>query len=622
MPSAIGARVDSRCSWGRGAKLALAGSAALLAVVYSVMRMPSGSAPYVSPSGQRRSLTPSPPVRGEHRGWRAPAPADIPSARLPESKPSPEMETAREADDANVFGHVFDALGGPIEGAVVTLLSAVSPAQATRALSDANGAFSGRAPEGDVRLMASADGYSTVVQRTRAPAVGLRLALAPGAQIVGHVLRAGTEAAVVGARVIARSIEGDTDFEYATTSTGDGEFRIDSLPGGGAYEVLALGPSWRSQVQWTTLDVGHQSDPIVLLVKPAGVLRASVRRGDEACPGATVSASGPAGGVGHADGAGQVELGGLLPGSYQVVVHCPRALTHREELTLSGELVHRDWNLAPGLAIQGRVLGPQRMPIADAVVSVRAVNETRAADQLLPSQCTTDADGKFSCGGLRPGNYDCRLADSNEPQPDAVRVALGDGPSSEVELTVGPWGTLRVFFAETTGNGAREPRVFARRALEFPVQGRPLGGGAVFERLPLGRYTVYAAMPAEDGDIEIELREHGQELEVQLRSPRASSIAGRAVDANGLPWIDAWVSASASDDVARSATADDVLLTDDQGRFSFGGLAPGAYDVIVRNHLGQAALRGVKAGATGVVVRRLGDVELEDSEDEALASPR
>jgi hypothetical protein len=426
------------------------------------------------------------------------------------------------------------------------------------------------------------------------------LVLAPGGEIVGRVVDAASDEPAPGVVLTASSPHADTQMPGAAVSDAEGEFRILGLAGGGWYQVNAKSDQWRGDEQWVNLGVGQSSEPLVLRVRAATLLTGSVKRAGEPCPEAMVTASGPAADAAYSSETGAVRLEGLLPGSYRINVYCSQALPYSEEIEVGSSPVVREWDVESGLSVSGKVEGPSGTPEPNVVVSITPVGE--AADR-PPSNCTTDGDGQFTCAGLLPGDHDCFVADTSSS--DVVHVSLENGSSPPpVLLRTRPSGVIRVSVASDRGENDRAFKVFARGGDGFAMEGTPRDERFVFERVPLGRYEVYADLPSPRAPIMANLLRAGEVVDVEVMAVRKMSIDGRAVDERGGVVAEAWVSVSPTDAVARTPSATyPPTLTDEYGVFTVAGLAPGDFDLQVRTSSGEGERRAVAAGSTGVVIR-------------------
>ena len=520
---------------------------------------------------------------------------------LPASGGEEPIVITLESGGVEVSGQIIDASGGAVPSATVSLRSQVDDLTLT-VFSNTNGEFSASVAEGDLLVLVGADAYSGAARRVHAPARGITFVLAPGASIRGRVVAAHSEEPLAGVTVVATLPQDALELPYTAVTNADGEFAIDGLSGGAEYQTTVSSPAWHAESVSVRTEVGRASTSLLLRAVAATTLSGTVWRDRQPCAGARVSARGPALAVGYSGADGVAQLGGLAPGPYEVAVHCPGALPLQERLEIRAAPVHRDWRVESGAAVSGRVESERGAPLPDVMVSVQPAGD---ALERAPSNCRTDASGSFRCAGLVPGVYDCSVADVGGPERQVVRVTLGAGADARVVLRALASGTIHVSVSSAQRELARELKVFARGSDKFPYQARTTRDGFVFERMPLGTYQLYVDLPNPTGeDVEARLERDGERVDVQLVAPTALTIDGRAVEADGAPCVDAWVSASASDGTSRFGGGDDALvLSDDGGHFTLSELSPGSYDLLAKCGSDEAVLRGVSAGTRGVVVR-------------------
>ncbi len=370
------------------------------------------------------------------------------------------------APAATVRGVVTDSDGDPVAGAHVLLLDAttivaetsdaskavlLAPPPATlAATTDAEGAFEIAGVEATVygaRVEARGFGVSValVAAPTSAPVV---LRLGPAIAVEGDVVD-GDGKPVAGATVAARPAStrlGDDVRDYTAlgtvlgTSDADGRFRLESVPARvhghdieGAF-VLAVAK-------------GGGATSIRLLAAPASGERAHLVLGGDATFGVKVidaTSKGPitgaevsvivsaAGDPGRsawidattgADGTFQIEktTPGTISGVFVSAAGVGAALVGPKNASIaSGKSTTLTVDLAHGRGVGGRVVGPDRKPIA----GVRVVAYGRPA--LFAAIATTDADGHYEIDGL-PANGGGRHAPLARLRVDTPGLVSRDG---------------------------------------------------------------------------------------------------------------------------------------------------------------------------------------------------
>jgi hypothetical protein len=307
--------------------------------------------------------------------------------------------------------------------------------------------------------------------------------------------------------------------------------------------------------------------------------------------------AGPISTAAQPDRSGVAHLEGLVPGAYRISIHCPGSLPLVDAVEVGSAPAVREWTLQRGLSLSGRVETPSGVPVPGALVSVCPMGEP--SDRLAVN-CSTSPIGEFTCSGLSPGDYDCSVEDAGDPKRDVQRVVLSEGSLANLRLLTRPSGTIEVSVRPAHA-GAVSPSVFARGPGVVPLEATPRLNGFVFERVPLGRYEVYVEVPTSGSLAQVELEHDGEVIALELSAPPSLSIEGRVVDESGAPFVDAWVSVSPTDVLARSATAEyPPALAGELGQFIVEGLSPGSYDLRIWNGSYEGELRGVEAGASRI----------------------
>lgn len=535
--------------------------------------------------------------------------------------------------DAQVTGRVLDATGGSVAGAHVSVAfdalvqaryretknvaGALAPdAQWT---SDARGEFQGRVPSGLIHLEASADAYATARKSVQAPVLGVELVLAPASRIAGRVESA-DQRPLSGARVHAQMrgiellpVEAHTDAAGAFT-----------IPGvrAGIIELTASAEGFAPAQQWLRLSLAEASPHVVLRLAAARSVTGRVLVAGRPCTAGMVRAAGPLSPTSPLDGAGRYRVDGLLEGQHSLSASCPGAAPETRTLSIGRDTPARlelDWELGAGQVQTGSVRRSDGEPVAGAQLRVQAFAPppgatgpaaAASANAFMghsASECRSDAEGAYACGGLAPGYY--RIGAELPGRPGAVSelFMVVAEPPPPVHLVLPDGGVVRVRLAAGgSGTVAVERAYLRREGQHLSGIGTPVEGGFVFDRLELGRYRVGLTRALDEvgpSVADVELKQPGQVVEVELTPAPALAIAGSVVDRQRQPVPDAWIRAwAASAFGAPSLDASDAVLTGVDGSFELPGLSPGRYVVAVEHPRGATRQGDVDAGRRGLAL--------------------
>jgi protocatechuate 3,4-dioxygenase beta subunit len=488
-------------------------------------------------------------------------------------------------------------------GAQVNVLDARDPANDGATVADEHGRFRLSANPGELDLIARADAYSIEVRRVRAPARGVVIVLAPGGVIRGRVVASESEEPVADVLVSAVQRGGAQAVPISVVSGPLGEFMLSHLAGG-AYELSALAPRWRSEPLLVALAVGGETTGATLELWPAATLSGQILLAGEPCQTGSVSLEGAEGRRAFSAPQGRVRIEGLWPGDHHLEIECSGALALHEALQVATDPISRTWSLERGLAVEGSVESALGRPVSGVDVIVEPVGDPLGRPR---AQCVSDEHGDFSCAGLLPGRYECSLAGGDgHPASDSIAVSLSDR-TVRIRLVSDAAATIHVQL-EQPEDSSVGVNVFARHASGGVTEATVAGGAFVLERLPLGDYELYASASEilQPGSpvAAARLDRDGQVLEVTLPRAATLEIAGRVLDECGQPLVDGWVHARAAGVLKHGHDpAQSPVLTDDEGRFLLSGLLPGTYHVRVESATHEGHVEQINAGAREVVIR-------------------
>lgn len=493
-----------------------------------------------------------------------------------------------------VSGVVVDATGGTVAGALVTAKPSNAEGVESSTFSDDNGQFRLAATRGVMDIGASAEAYSKTSTQVLAPAIDVRLTIAPATRITGQVVRRHDQTPLANARVIA-STNGAAVLTSALTRD-DGSFEIAAL-NPGSYDLWALGASFRSDKHRVTAGVGEHVGPVVLEAVTATTLTGTVQNGAQLCEGGSAELTGPVYALQALGAAAQLHFEGLLPGDYEIRIDCPAsASTLQERILVGADPVSRVWHVDAALFVRGRVETLDGAGVPGISVEVHPVGNNPGR---RGSICSTDAAGEFACALSAPGDYLCRAQRGDVPASDGILVSFVDAEPAPIVLKTKGSGTIRVFV-----DGLRAPGTPTQGLV--PAVRRPGGPSIIgqaaqdhfsFAELPLGKYEVYLGDP--DGATSVSLEGDEAVLDVHLQAPPTRDITGRVVDELAHePVPDVWVAISASDPPELIERLDiSPVLTDERGEFVLPSLPMGRYALRATGEGAAATLANVTPGA-------------------------
>lgn len=527
---------------------------------------------------------------------------------------------------------------------------------------DANGAYELTVTPGkSVRVAATAAGFVEGKSDSLRGDAGARVAVADltlsrGATLEGVVTAAGApvadaevtwaaagpgmfggmRAAMLGASGGAPSLRTDAEGRFRTSGVKPGKVDVTVRKEGFRPSVtknVAAADGNTATVD-VTLDPGVAVTGLVLGPSGTPLAGASVRctkvqaqtgrgamgfRMDRAPDESGSATSGP-------DGA--FTMSGLAPGSYEVRASAKGMLTNDPVTTAAGSPC--TVRLAEALRIAGFVrcngrpvagvevgAEPQDDGAGDPMARMRArmaaMEDSMASGSFTSMNATTNADGAFEIGGLRPGAYVLSVEDDDGTrgiQPAKVTGVAAGTLGVQVECKAGleihgsvtlPDGTLakggtvsaEPADADVEAETDEDP---AAPALPTSGTGKVRDGAFRVGGLAPGKYTLtvsvsgYAGLP-----VAAEAGARG----VQIRLTPCGTVTGKVVGADGKPVRMASVSVEAPEDEPDKAEPSASSMTNAKGEFTLKGVPPGKWRVVVHS-FGAA---GISEGSTAVTVR-------------------
>ncbi len=562
------------------------------------------------------------------------------------------VDLVMERGGVEVTGVVADISGGPVAHAAVTGSSSrwgTSNAAPPVDTDDA-GKFTLWVAEGPVSLSAIADGYAEGTARGRAPGT-FEILLTPESILSGTVVDARTQAPVPGATVTVTAGEFSYGTERTDLTDAEGKFRVDGLTPG-RYVATARTSAGYGRTEGSTLvGLGQHVDGVVVKLFPAQHLEGRVMI---AGAPATVCLEGRLelqdqahdrylGGT--TDAAGNIHLDGVLPGTYQVDVSCPRFLAREKYdpiVVADKDLTDLTWEVGAGATVRGKVTTKSGEPIAEAPVWAQSTGGAARAKSGWASDKST-RDGSYELDGVRAGAYKLQVSSERGIAPvDGFRITVAEGAKLDKDLVLDDGGKIAGTVVDETGKPVPDVQI-RPRALASATFGFNMGdiksdaaGNFTIEGMRPGDYRVVASLGWMD-----ELRKPGSNDDAKqgesatvkpnatttvhlVVESRAEAIIGVVVDGDGKPVPDAFLSAARESDAAgarRSDVAstrgwgwgdtDRPVLTATDGTFTVGKLSKGNYTLrAYRKGGGEAVVEHVATGSrTRLEIKKTGSIE-------------
>lgn len=328
-----------------------------------------------------------------------------------------------------------------------------------------------------------------------------------------------------------------------------------------------------------------------------GVLEVEVLAGERPVPGASVrlywrGARDPSLGEvswrlassGTTDARGRASLASR-PGGYLVAVHAQgHAPLLRDVVRPYGEpRTHLRLTLEAGQSLTGRTVvrgTNEPLPLVELVLTAhgRALEGWQRAEAPAEERvyATSDERGNFRVEGLAPGSYLLEARALGHARAVLRNVKVPATEPLTVALQVA--GVIEGFVVDAQGRPAEGAEVqLSGRTPQVVTTGQ---GGGFSAEVESGAYTVSARRGDEAGSLEAPVTVSAGKTvrDVRVKLGQGAGLEGRVVArATGAPVVGASVDVSPAGANGDSGRA----VTDDAGRFSVGGLAPGSYDVAV-----------------------------------------
>ena len=576
--------------------------------------------------------------------------------RLGPGERKTNVDVSLRAGGVEITGVVNDISGGPIAKARVHASAGMwgdggaSPPTETAD----NGTFSLWVPEGDVRVVARADGYASGSKQGRAPGT-FEVLLTPEGSLSGTVIDARTEQPIAGVDVeVQRSEWEPTSSWIAPQRTDDkGAFRIDRLAPGRFTAVVQGDRGYGRSEGSTLVGLGQHVTGVVVRVFPTARVVGKVIDGatKELCTDASVAlrdedhdrwASG------GADEDGTVAISGVLPGSYKVSVWCPERLgrdTYEAVVVADKDITGLVWEVDAAAIIKGKVTTKRGTPVADADVQAELTSGA-ARDKQDWNRERTDQEGNYELPRLKTGSYRLEVtSEAGVANPEGYKVEATAGKTIVKDIVLEDGGTLTGSVVDEAGKPVPNVKIDAmpltHTTTSIVYWGDDTGnksdaaGAFTITGLRPGDYRVVASRGWSDGlrkpgtnddarQGEKTTIEAGKTSTVKLVvESQSGSIKGVVIDALGKPVPDAFISHVRESDAA-GAGASRVsttrwgwgstrpVLTAVDGAFALTDLGPGKYTLrAFRKGGGEALAEHVAVGTTNarLQIKPTGSIE-------------
>ncbi|HWM89566.1 MAG TPA: carboxypeptidase regulatory-like domain-containing protein [Thermoanaerobaculia bacterium] len=356
----------------------------------------------------------------------------------------------RLAAGAEVSGRVISGSGGSdgkgIAGAGVSLVPQKStPVQGLhalegfRVLSSADGSFVIEdVPDGEYTLSAARQGFAgSVLPEVRvegAPVGGLELRLGPGAVIRGRLLGLSPDEARKA--MISAYSQGSDLHQQGLVEGAEGEdsYRIsDVAPGDWTVSVhLSANPAVQGTVR---VEPGDEEVVLDLEVSSGFTLTGRVLLDRVPLAGAFINLQSS---ESHHGGRATAHDGSFIlervpAGTYTLMIFLPSGVSHTQTVDVTGDREIAVEILTGG--VEGRVLSPEGLPVAGALVSMTSEGPEGMA---LPGPSTTsDNQGAFELPRVSTGTYTMTVQ-SEGFAPAESRVVVTPGGTVHVDLALAP----------------------------------------------------------------------------------------------------------------------------------------------------------------------------------------
>jgi Carboxypeptidase regulatory-like domain len=486
-------------------------------------------------------------------------------------------------------GRVIDVDRAPIAGARVSIERRELPAGFTthqdpaiaktrqavaETVSDARGDFEfdlHRSAAVDLRV--DAPGYLPVVLGDRTAGEFVEVTLATGFLVFGRVTRESDGAPIGGAKVHVFRPYAPSSLERETETDADGRYEIRFGFYSGAK--LAVVPKSEQRSEWIDLAPGSGGNVEKNFELPDGIVvvgRVTAAKSGAPIVGATVREEFDYPRTAVTDAGGEFRLSGFTTG--RLLVEAPGfAETRKRSLpAITHGVMHVDFELTRALSVHGRVIGPDRVPLAGVLATALASDVGNEGWRGDWRHARTDSDGRFRIDDLAPDlphalmlskhGHGTRVYDFASPGLDTAELDLGTfdlGWASRLAGVVRDTSGRSIVGASVSLRGTNGDR---SRLLAAPISEPITGGCSIdpawrhtrsdaagrfsFGDLSAGEYSISAIRFDRPPSLSFgHVVQDGQVIDdIEIVLATGASIGGRVIDARGDSVVSARVVAS------------------------------------------------------------------------------
>ena len=447
----------------------------------------------------------------------------------------------------DVRGILVDPVGKPLAQQPVMLQSATGAGGWTQTQTDADGAFHfAGVAEGSVQLCVFGDGRVVKVGKPfDAPAEGLRFTYAAPVTVTlrGRVVGPDDEPVPLcsvraSANAGARSLPGPMQGPGGVDAVG-GTFEL-QVEGTGPWTLSASDPRGEDgtalNLTGGRATATDPAQPIVLRLLAGQEIGGHVLdEQGKGVAGARVAA-GEASVVTTADGA--FRLRGLGEPAQQVRVEPPRTWVRPAPQQIPTGTLDAEFRVLPGVAIEGRALGPEDEPLSRGYATARWQS---AGGGLMGSQgASLDGEGRFRIEGVPPGvraQVTVQMWTSTGGQAYASAVVEGvEAGMKDLEVRLGRGLAITGTVMGADGQPAVGCYVFGRAQDGGRMTGYALvdaKGGFELGGLEAEPYTLQVIRQGGGGPLPVSVEVTPPARGVRLQLPRTTTLLGRVAGLSG-----------------------------------------------------------------------------------------